>query len=200
MTYAHGNHRIVMDTKEEQFIELYSVKRLNEWKAIASHEKCKDIEFIKRKYNSIWGYIAYKINATPQEVSELYSKLKKNIADIQKKYNKFNTKERKEGFKTFEDFLSWYNKQRKECYYCKTSEETIKQLFQSIFKPQKDAWKYGTLQIDRKKPKGGYSKKNCVLACVFCNNAKSDLITDDDFIKYFKKPMSKYLKDKSKYF
>lgn len=41
-----------------------------------------------------------------------------------------------------------------------------------------------SFHIDRKVPNGGYGDNgNCVLACAFCNNAKSDMVKDADEFK-----------------
>ena len=41
------------------------------------------------------------------------------------------------------------------------------------------------LEIDRKKPKESYSEDNCVLACYFCNNDKSDVFESaEEYIKF----------------
>ena len=43
-----------------------------------------------------------------------------------------------------------------------------------------------------------YSRKKCVLACYFCNNDKSDVVSSKDYLKYFRKTRAKYLADKIK--
>ncbi len=41
------------------------------------------------------------------------------------------------------------------------------------------------LEVDRIKPKDAYSEKNCVLACYFCNNDKSDVFDGEDYKLFF---------------
>lgn len=40
------------------------------------------------------------------------------------------------------------------------------------------------LEVDRLIPKGNYSPENCVLACYFCNNDKSDVFHGNDYKAY----------------
>ena len=42
------------------------------------------------------------------------------------------------------------------------------------------------LEIDRKEPKGKYSKNNCVLSCYFCNNDKSDVFNEKEYNNFIK--------------
>ena len=84
--------------------------------------------------------------------------------------------------------LNDYNK----CYYCNIDANTLEQLF----KEKLNSTKFNeTLHIERLRPKEPYSEKNCRLACSLCNNAKSDLISDDNYKNYFSKCMSKFLED-----
>jgi len=48
------------------------------------------------------------------------------------------------------------------------------------------------LQIERKDPDGDYCADNCEFACVICNNAKSDMISADDFTTYFVSGIKEY--------
>jgi hypothetical protein len=38
-----------------------------------------------------------------------------------------------------------------------------------------------TLEVDQKNPNGGYVEGNIVWACSWCNNAKTDTFTKDEF-------------------
>lgn len=98
------------------------------------------------------------------------------------------------------EFLDWYAKNLKlGCYYCGLEIETQIKLiekgklksnrfFKHKFKTTSGKDKFGTrgksFEVDRKKPKGPYSKDNCVLCCYFCNNDKSDVFVSEDYIKF----------------
>jgi len=185
--------------QQEKFLDLYCFERLNSWKNIADKEK-SDIETVKNKYKSLNFYFAKHCNSTEDNIKEYFVSLKPEIDKINSVYQKY-TKDRKIGFKGFKNFYNWfimqYEKQKGKCYYCETTEDDLKLLFQKgVFNPKKPAWKNGTLQIEKKEPDKGYFSKNCVLACVLCNNAKSDLISDVDFENIFAEPMKKYLQEK----
>ena len=100
------------------------------------------------------------------------------------------------GFKSVDDFLEWYNSEKKVCYYCGLTEENSQEivhkgLLTSNRFPIGGVFSQGVnrgywLEIDRKKPKGQYSFENCVLSCYFCNNDKSDVFTDEQYNLFMK--------------
>ncbi|MCH5192147.1 MAG: hypothetical protein J1F23_08300 [Oscillospiraceae bacterium] len=114
----------------------------------------------------------------------------------------------------FTEFLKWwyYNEDLDErgvphCHYCGIGEDISKKAFTSLqlFTPKKQAWKNGSIQIDKMNPHPadnddkkdkdltkGYNAENCVFACILCNNAKSDLIGADDFKKIFGPKIKEY--------
>ena len=50
------------------------------------------------------------------------------------------------------------------------------------------------MQIERKNPNGDYSADNCEFACVICNNAKSDMISETEFSDFFVPGIKEYWK------
>ena len=85
-------------------------------------------------------------------------------------------------FKTFHD---WFKsiEQNKKCCYCEITETEINFLL--------DNKKIGTkrtrgrkLELDRKEPNLPYDNlDNIVYACYWCNNAKTDTFTHDEFLE-----------------
>ena len=73
-----------------------------------------------------------------------------------------------------------------KCEYCGVTDEEIDAAKNSgrVKKSQKRSFNT-YFHVDRKNPNGGYNSKNCVLACVLCNNAKSDMIDAENFKDYF---------------
>lgn len=69
------------------------------------------------------------------------------------------------------------------CYYCKISDGEISKL-RSRGKIYSKVNRGYTMEIDRLMPNHEYSKKNCVLACYWCNNAKSDEFTSGEFSEH----------------
>jgi hypothetical protein len=98
-------------------------------------------------------------------------------------------------FTSFEDFLEWYHNEEKVCHYCGLSETqsqviVVTGLLTSNRFPQKGNTGRGQargmwLEVDRIKPKEPYSENNCVLACYFCNNDKSDVFNGVDYKLFF---------------
>ncbi|MCO6495990.1 MAG: hypothetical protein J5I91_09990 [Bacteroidetes bacterium] len=109
----------------------------------------------------------------------------------------YNSREKKNlnDFAHLEDFLTWYIKQKKVCHYCgltesQSQEIVIRGLLTSNRFPQNGKIKQGKsrgmwLEVDRKNPMKPYSKNNCVLACYFCNNDKSDVFDAEDYKHFF---------------
>lgn len=66
------------------------------------------------------------------------------------------------------------------CFYCKITIEQIKTLAnkRKLYKKNFRGW---TLEIDRLNSNYEYSMKNCVMACYWCNNAKTDEFSKEEF-------------------
>ena len=174
----------------------------------------KDIEFLKRfkieneTESSILkseGFLGKNFISVDNYYTENkhVRKAKERLQELRNIYRD-RTKKDPKAFDDFASFLDWWydqvdEKGNRKCYYCGIDEKTAKEAFGaaakgkiSLLETKKTAWKNGSMQIDRMAPKGDYSAKNCVFACVLCNNAKSDLITDEDFRFYFGESMKRY--------
>ena len=134
----------------------------------------------------------------------------KQIKRIRGSYNnKNNNKKKKDKFKfcDFTEFYDWYviqyNKQDGKCYYCDSDEKEIEFLFSKKYFISK-RWKRGFhLEVERKDTiDNEYTKDNCVLACYFCNNDKSDILNEKDYFEYLENRKgfihSKYISKKNK--
>lgn len=90
---------------------------------------------------------------------------------------------------TFAQFEQWYDEKEflKGCYYCGTTNEISNKLYLSQrcgLRP--DATRGGKrgrrLELDRKDPNQPYDiLKNIVWCCYWCNNAKSNFFTEEEF-------------------
>lgn len=80
-------------------------------------------------------------------------------------------------------FYQWWKDEPKHCNYCKLSESDLEKLRNIEGHINKRYPKRGkSLEIDRKNPHGSYTDtKNLVLACYWCNNAKTDTFTEEEF-------------------
>jgi len=157
----------------------------------------EDIEFVQRfkinepKENEKDILNSFKISY--KRVTDYYEKkpqVKSACEFLQGLFSQFRCEE----FKTDEDILDWWcscvEKYGKTCYYCEVSEKTLRSAFEkySQFSASTKKSCSPKLQIEHKSAKNfENNKENCELVCVLCNNAKSDMITAEDFKKYFGK-------------
>ena len=131
----------------------------------------------------------------------------KNAKDcIQAIYERFNTKRNSQKEKEhpvdvfgddFEAFFAWWCDKTPEdgirrCCYCEVDEKALKDAFDLKSISSKKRSFSGELQIERKGPNKDYIDDNCEFACVICNNAKSDMISAEDFTKFFVPGIKKY--------
>ena len=145
-------------TKEEEFIDYYSYKQKN----------CTEIEDIM------------KISAKRRK--ELEKNTKKEREKIQNISNRYSSiKSRVKTLKwERKGFLIWWRDEPKECNYCKTSEEDIENYYHLV-DSKRSKTRGKSLEVDRREDTE-YSEKNCVLACYWCNNAKSDVFSAEEFM------------------
>lgn len=86
----------------------------------------------------------------------------------------------------FDLFRKWYEATPKECYYCKITENEISKLWERYPKLTKRS-RGKKLEIERLEPNEPYiNTKNLVFSCYWCNNAKTDTFTKDEFLKVSK--------------
>lgn len=195
-----------MDAKEvlEKFVEIEFPNAKNKFTE-------KNMEFLKRfKINSenekpilmdFLGADFQTVNIYYEE-NEHVKAAKERLQALRTIFNRLyrNKKDREDPpFNgDFTKFLEWWcnnvdEKGVPHCYYCHIDETTSKKAFNlELLTTKKPAWKYGSIQIDKKDPSKWYDTENCVFACVLCNNAKSDLISHDDFRELFGPTVRKY--------
>lgn len=94
-------------------------------------------------------------------------------------------------FPNFNAFYRWYIKTKQEqqecCYYCGTDEKVIADLFEKKYTSVKRPNRGKHLEVERKDASSNeYSSGNCVLACYFCNNDKSDIFSEKEYFEYLK--------------
>jgi len=136
-------------------------------------------------------------NMSRKDYSELTEKLnlerKDEIQVIQRIRSLYHNKKQLDGFafSTFNDFYKWHKlqfvNQKGKCYYCKTEEHVIATLFEKKYHNRKRTTRGKHLEIERKDSINNiYSKDNCVLACYFCNNDKSEFFSEQEYFEYLK--------------
>lgn len=125
--------------------------------------------------------------------------------------NWFNGKcrQKKMGFKTYEAFVTWYNKRPKHCHYCQIQEVDVQEIVMRGLLTSARFPKMGLnargrnrgkwLEVDRKNPNGNYTTANCVLACYFCNNDKSDIFNENQYHNFMQSRLAFLLNLLKKY-
>jgi|TARA_B110000902_G_C14124568_1_gene519547 hypothetical protein len=79
------------------------------------------------------------------------------------------------------DFINWYVNGEKKCCYCETSSEDLSKFYDSN-KSKRKLTRGQSLEIERKEDTE-YTEDNCKLCCYWCNNAKSDVFSFEEFTK-----------------
>lgn len=128
------------------------------------------------------------VKVAKDNLKYIYGRFKKKQDDYKDAFNG-----------SFEAFLAWWCEKTPEdgirrCYYCEVDERALKDAFDLKIISSKKRSFSGELQIERKNPNEDYSADNCEFACVICNNAKSDMISAEDFKKFFVPGIKKYWK------
>jgi hypothetical protein len=97
------------------------------------------------------------------------------------------------------DFCKWFieqqQKQDNKCHYCETRQSDINRLIDDeILTSKRFKTRGRSLELERLDSKSNtYSPENCVLICYFCNNDKSDVVSAEDYRKFFSEPKRKYI-------
>ncbi|MCK4358588.1 MAG: DUF4332 domain-containing protein [Candidatus Cloacimonetes bacterium] len=184
---------------------------------------CGDVKTFKIKLDE------KELNLFPDRYKEDYEDMKKIrkrneyfnfwLGDVKKNKDKETIKNNKEvvkkmkiKFKNYfenelnfdefkkEIFFKDNEKDKRICYYCGISEAQIEILVNEFKIRTKRFYSRGkTMEIDQREPEKGYNESNIVLACYWCNNAKSDEFDEYEFIpiaKEIKKALSKRLNQK----
>lgn len=158
-------------------------------------QKYKNI--LTRNYKNIKDFEEFKEEiakgniARDKYINELYhgsSTDKINdqyIGDIWKKIESGDKKVYKySDVKNPDDILSWDKfvkmMTQDNCGYCGVSIEQINKIsnYHKLYTKRSRGY---TLEIDQKEPNNGYKDDNCVACCYWCNNAKTDEFSVEDF-------------------
>jgi 5-methylcytosine-specific restriction endonuclease McrA len=84
-----------------------------------------------------------------------------------------------------EEFYNWYKGLVRKCTYCGINENELNHLIDSKLVDTKRLPTRGrTLELDRMQPNLSYEdKENLHLCCYWCNNAKTDTFTHQEFLE-----------------
>ena len=116
------------------------------------------------------------IKAIQEEIGEKQNECKSEIEKFRKDYvdNRFP--------QIFPENKFQELNETKKCAYCHITVEKVEALAnkEKLFKKNLRGW---SLEIDRKNSNYEYCPNNCIMACYWCNNAKTDEFTHDEFIE-----------------
>lgn len=115
------------------------------------------------------------------ELKERYKKLR-NLYD--------SDSEKKSGFGSFNRFYDWWLSQYalndRRCKYCQVEEHKVRELIKCGGMRSRKS-RGLVLEVDRKNPNVPYSKDNCNLVCYFCNNDKSNIFNEEEYLRFFQR-------------
>jgi len=112
------------------------------------------------------------------KLNEKYTSWHKNNIDIKTELWKIFQKE----FLPIEEFIKIFPYENRKCTYCGISENEIKNLFtKGKITTKRLSTRGRIMEIDQRKPNDGYTIGNMVLCCYWCNNAKTDEYTEEEF-------------------
>lgn len=116
-------------------------------------------------------------------LSKLWVENKKEREDLASLRKIWKTKfENTETTDSFWLFKAWFDKVAKKCAYCQITQREIERLWSVEELTKRNRGK--NLEIDRKMPNEKYDNiGNLVLSCYWCNNAKTDTFTHDEFLE-----------------
>lgn len=143
-----------MEEKKLEFLYLSVIKKL-------TYGEIEEILGVERSVFSKWWYDLKNERKALTQIRDLWQK---KCPQIQ-----------------FDDFKDWYEKSERKCYYCQITESEINQLWDKY--PDLTKRKRGKkLEIERLEPNLPYSvTSNLVFSCYWCNNAKTDTFTKEEF-------------------
>lgn len=137
---------------------------------------------IKAKYLCQYWQLSEESVINGKTIKNIYSEMlnwKKENREVMRILSQVYRKNRFEvGFpkNDFENLISV-----KECTYCHIDRSMVEKLISSEKLFKKHITRGWEFEIDRRDPNGEYTKDNCVLCCYWCNNAKTDEFTYEEF-------------------
>lgn len=176
----------------DKYFELCYTRRIHEFSKIDNFKKWSKGEAHKR-YNSLDDFYKDELGINGNELNELRNRFKK----FNELFTKYFNEQRGGLFANHEKFIKWYDKQMESCNYCGITQtelhEIVKMRKGNLTLNQKTKRSKGTLEIEKLDPSEGYTYQNSVLSCPFCNNAKSNLISEEDWRRFFVPAIKQYL-------
>ncbi len=188
---VHFKTKIIMNINDKYF-ELCYIRRIHEFAKIDQYKEWT-LGKARKEYNSLDEFYRTELEISQDMLIQLRVEFKR-FNDL---YSKYFNEQRKELFENQKKFLEWYDKQKESCNYCEITQTDLLKIVAirngNLTLNKKTKRSKGTLEIEKLNPEKGYTFENSVLSCPFCNNAKSNLISENDWRMFFVPVMKKYL-------
>lgn len=175
----------------DRYFKLCYTERIHEFAKIDEYKKWT-VGTARTKYKTLDEFYQTELEINQKELNHLRTDFKR-FNDL---YSRYFNEQRKELFEKPKPFLEWYDKQKESCNYCGITQSELHTIVKlrdgKLTLNKKTKRSKGTLEIEKLNANLGYTFKNCVLSCPFCNNAKSNLISEDDWRAFFVPAMKEY--------
>jgi len=179
--------------QNDKYFQLCYTERIHEFSKIDQYKKWTD-GTARTKYKSLDDFYITELEINKEKLNQLRTDFKK----FNELYSRYFNEQRKELFENPKPLLEWYATQKESCNYCGINQLELHRIVESrngkLTLNQKTKRSKGTMEIEKLDPNKGYTFDNSVLSCPFCNNAKSNLISEDDWRKFFVPAMKNYFK------
>lgn len=181
-----------MNLKENYFNLCYT-HRIHEFAKIDDYKKLNPGE-AKSRFKSLDEFYITELGITQSELL----KIREEFREFNNLYTKYYNPQRAELFSNPDEFMNWYKAQKESCHYCEVTHSELLKIVEkregnlTLNKLTKRS--KGTLEIERLDPIAGYHFNNSVLACPFCNNGKSNLISAADWRLFFVPAVKDYFR------
>ncbi|MGD9992671.1 MAG: hypothetical protein AB7S69_05175 [Salinivirgaceae bacterium] len=175
----------------DKYFELCYTKRIHEFAKIDQYKKWTS-GLARKKYFSLDAFYEDELGIN----SDRLNQIKVEFKEYQVLYSRYFNEQRRELFENPEKLIKWYNKHNESCAYCGITQKELHKIVKNrngnLTLNQKTKRSKGTLEIEKLNPSVGYTYDNSVLCCPFCNNAKSNLISEEDWRINFVPAMKNY--------
>lgn len=145
-----------------------------------------DVFLNGKKYSE---FLNENLDCLKENPAKWYEELKneKDIVLIKRLRSLYNAKDFLGNEIKFDKFYEWYIAQEQCCEYCKITQTELDVLLDKnnpLILYTREGRRGKNLEIDRKSSKIEYGKdlKNLVLCCYWCNNAKTDEFSAEEFM------------------
>jgi 5-methylcytosine-specific restriction endonuclease McrA len=131
----------------------------------------KEMNLNAQDLTAMWD----KLEVQRKEMAKILSLFKRKIKTDDPNV-KFNPDE-------FKKFTEWYISAGKQCHYCGLTKEDINKLVDTkLIYTKRITTRGKSLEVERILPNEPYSNtENLVWCCYWCNNAKTDEFSEDEF-------------------